>query len=218
MERDRAEPEAVRAVAAAEAGNCSDSRAHAVVYGLRNERDEAQLTRVIGAISRADPDFSRAFASALLDQAKEDCPHLTRAQAALGSLPDALACAAERTLYDEHGSNLGRVDLIFETADPDPFALVVENKLYSGYGEAQLTRYQAALRVVRGHGGRGGLLALTRDVPTLANYARTTRGGLVPSAGRGSFHDSGRCLSRMRVSQSNGSCCSMSLTSKEISV
>ena len=55
---------------------------------------------------------------------------------------------------------------MFESADDDAFVLVVENKLFSGFGPDQLKRYQAALRVVRGHGGRGGLIALTRDVPT----------------------------------------------------
>jgi hypothetical protein len=70
------------------------------------------------------------------------------------------------------------VDLIFETADPDPFVLVVENKLYSGYGKAQLSRYQAGLRVVRGHGGRGGLLAMTRDVPTAGELRADDEGWL----------------------------------------
>jgi hypothetical protein len=69
-------------------------------------------------------------------------------------------------LVDDRGTHLGRADLIFDAGEPDAFVLVVENKLYSGFGDDQLARYQAAITVVRGTGGRGGLIALTRDVPT----------------------------------------------------
>lgn len=55
---------------------------------------------------------------------------------------------------------------MFESQDRDAFVLLVENKLFSGFSPDQLERYQAGLRVVRAHGGRGGLIALTRDVPT----------------------------------------------------
>lgn len=155
-----------QALVAAEAGSLADSPAHAFVHGLRVRRDETQLTQVVGAIARTDAGFGRAFVKALVDQAQIDCPHTGPAFAAMGELPSHLVCTTERTLYDEHGGTLGRADLIFEDAAGDPFALVVENKLYATYGERQLERYQAALRLVRGHGGRGGLLSVTRDVPT----------------------------------------------------
>jgi len=81
-------------------------------------------------------------------------------------VPHSVICTSERTLHDRDGKSLGRVDLLFEGRDDNVFVVVVENKLYAGFSSGQLARYQAALRIVRGHGGRGGLVALTRDVPT----------------------------------------------------
>lgn len=153
-------------IAAAQAGPLADSQTHALVHGLRSRRDEAQLTSVIGAIARTDAAFARAFAETLVDHGRENSSATAAAFDALGEVPEAIVCGSERTLYDSVGGSLGRADLVFETTDGDPFVLIVENKLHSAYGDSQLERYRAALRLVRGHGGRGGLMALTRDVPT----------------------------------------------------
>lgn len=151
------------AVAATLSGDLAESPAHAMVHGMRLRRDEAQLTQVVAAIARSDFGFARAFAEALLAQAQLDGKGNQAAFDALGDLPAEVRCAAEITMYDEMGGSLGRVDLLFEDAAREPFTLVVENKLHSGFGPAQLERYQSALRLVR---GGGGLVALTRDVPT----------------------------------------------------
>lgn len=153
-------------VVATLSGGLAESPAHAIVHGLRLRRHEAQLTQVVAAIARTDLGFARAFAEALLAQARLDGEGNQAAFDALGELPEKVRCAAEITMYNEMGGSLGRVDLLFEDAAGEPFTLVVENKLHSGFGPAQLERYQSALRLVRGGGGRGGLLALTRDVPT----------------------------------------------------
>jgi len=143
-----------------------DSKRHAIVQGLRLPGDETQLTNAIAAIARTDDDFARSFVVAVLEQAASDCPDTKAVRSALEHVPHSVICTSERTLHDRDGKSLGRVDLLFEGRDDNVFVVVVENKLYAGFSSGQLARYQAALRIVRGHGGRGGLLALTRDVPT----------------------------------------------------
>ena len=140
---------------------------HALVWGLRSQRDEAQVTNVIAAIAATDADFAFAFAEALVAQAFDDCPHTRAAVQRALPVPKTIHSGRERTLYDRAGSNLGRVDLSFDsTEEGDEYTLLVENKLYSGFGPEQLSRYRAGLRVVRGGGGRGAIIAVTRDVPT----------------------------------------------------
>lgn len=159
---------------APESGGFRRSPAHAIVSGLRKPRDETQLTGVISAIAGTDATFAAGFATALLEQVRIDCPTAgAQIAATLAAVPEQITCASERSLYDERGSRLGRVDLIFESEEDETFVLVVENKLYSGFGHEQLARYQAGLRFVRGSGARrGGLVALTRDVPTSGELAR----------------------------------------------
>jgi hypothetical protein len=143
-----------------------DSKPHAIVQGLRVPGDETQLTNAIAAVARTDAGFARSFVVAVLEQAASDCPDSQAARIALESVPQSVTCKSEKTLYDRAGISLGRVDLLFESRDDEIFVLVIQNKLYAGFASGQLARYQAALRIVRGHGGRGGLVALTRDVPT----------------------------------------------------
>ena len=80
-------------------------------------------------------------------------------------LPEETRCRAEQHLFDPDGS-LGRVDLRFDAAD---FTLLVENKLHSGYGTAQLRRYSTAARSLSAT--RTGLMAVTRNVPTYGEEA-----------------------------------------------
>ncbi|RKQ90930.1 PD-(D/E)XK nuclease superfamily protein [Solirubrobacter pauli] len=147
-------------------GSVERSVAHALVVGLRRPGDEVQLTNVIAAIGAADARFATGFARAVLDQVADDCAYTAAAQERLKPIPDALEVDRERRLSDEDGNRLGRIDLIFEEpGEQSQFTLLVENKLYAGYGPEQLARYHRALREVRKRGGRGGLVAVTRDVP-----------------------------------------------------
>lgn len=152
----------------------SKSARHALVRGLRLPGDERQLTNAIAAIASDDITFATAFVDALLSQVHEDCLHTAAAQERLLPVPRRLRGDRERQLYDRAGGSLGRVDLIFEEADGESeFTLLVENKLYSQFGPGQLDRYHAGLRVIRGRGGRGGLIAVTRDVPTGGELKRS---------------------------------------------
>src|SRR4051794_37839335 len=149
------------------------SAAHAMVRGLRRARDEVQLTNVIAAIASTDSTFATEFVHALLAQAYDDCPATRDAQRRLQPIPERLHGDRERHLYDSNGASLGRVDLIFaEPGDDSRFTLLVENKLYSALGPEQVARYHAGLRVLRGRAGKGGLIAVTRDVPTRGELHR----------------------------------------------
>jgi hypothetical protein len=77
-------------------------------------------------------------------------------------VPPLIGCRAEQHLRDTGDVSLGRVDLRFDGAG---FTLFVENKLYSGYGEEQVTRYLRALKRLPPE-GRTALVAITRSVPT----------------------------------------------------
>lgn len=82
--------------------------------------------------------------------------------AALGAIPAALECRAEVPLTALDGSDLGRVDLLFE--DPDrTFCLLAELKLHSEYGLDQLPRYLRALDAIPAQ--RKALLAVTKVTP-----------------------------------------------------
>jgi hypothetical protein len=70
---------------------------------------------------------------------------------------------------------VGRVDLRFDGAD---FALFVEHKLHSGYGERQVERYLDALGALPPERARAGLIAVTRDIPGYGEPPATTPGWL----------------------------------------
>lgn len=124
------------------------------------------MTNVIAAIAATDETFATSFVKALLAQAAEDCTLTAEAQKRLGPVPARLVGDRERRLFGEQDEALGIVDLIFEEpGDNSEFTLLVENKLYSGFGPEQLSNYRAAVVAVRQRGGRGGLIAVTRDVP-----------------------------------------------------
>jgi hypothetical protein len=67
------------------------------------------------------------------------------------------------------------VDLRFDGGDD--FTLLVENKLFSGFGGEQLERYHAALRALP-EGRRAGLITITRDVPSYGELDAGTDGWL----------------------------------------
>jgi hypothetical protein len=135
----------------------------AVIWGLRRQRDEAQLTQVIAEVARADRRFAGAFVELLLDTAaKGSQPENVRRLSDSG-VPQELGCRAEAHLRDTGDASLGRVDLRFDGVDD--FTLFVENKLYSGYGHEQVNRYLAALDGLPPE-RRSGLVSVTRNVPT----------------------------------------------------
>jgi hypothetical protein len=79
-----------------------------------------------------------------------------------GGIPAELECRAEQSLGED-----GRIDLRF---DGPELTLLVENKLYSGYGHEQVRRYLRAVRRLPS-GTRSALIAVTRAVPTCGEPA-----------------------------------------------
>jgi hypothetical protein len=136
---------------------------HALIRGLRLRAHEAQLTQAVAAVAASDPRFASAFVGLVLDVARADSRHSANVTA-MGIPPPQLDCRAEESVYDEHDLGLGRVDLRFDGGED--FTLLVENKLFSGFGHEQLNRYQAALEFLPEERRRSGLVAITRDVPT----------------------------------------------------
>jgi hypothetical protein len=130
---------------------------------MRTPGKEGQLTQVLAVVAQSDPQFAAAFVELVLRVAHSDSRHRANVQL-MGSPPKELTCRAEHSVYDEYDLGLGRVDLRFDGGDD--FTLFVENKLYAGFGAAQLARYQAALKVLPDERKRAGLLAITRDVPS----------------------------------------------------
>lgn len=149
------------------------SPAHAVVAALRVPTNEAQLTRVVGALGHTDPAFASAFVSAVLALASRNAQY-AEAVAALGVVPDELECHAEHTVYDRDDWTLGRVDLRFDGED---FTLLIENKLHSGFGPEQLERYREALQLLPAD-RRAALVAVTRDVPSIGELTPGTQNWL----------------------------------------
>lgn len=141
--------------------------AHALLQGLRYTGDEVQLTSVVAGVAAIDETFATRFAHAVLEQVAQDCAYTKAAQERLNPVPARLRCDTERALTGPAGEGLGRVDLVFESLeDPPNFTLLVENKLFAGFGPEQMKRYHESLRALRKRGGQGGLVAITRDVPT----------------------------------------------------
>jgi hypothetical protein len=122
--------------------------AHALIRGLRSRGSEAELTQAIASVLAADARAAAAFARIVLSAApREGATHVA-------VVSDTLLCRAEHTLAE------GRVDLEF--SDPQRlWQLIVEIKLYAGYGHEQIQRYLRSLGAERTL-----VAAITRDVPT----------------------------------------------------
>jgi hypothetical protein len=146
----------------------------AVLRGLRLTGDEAQFTRVIASVAGSDPRFAARFVQLVLDVARLDGRHRANVTR-LGEVPSELVCLSEHRIHDEHDIDLGRVDLRFDGGDD--FTLLIENKLYSGFGHQQLERYHAALATLP-PGRSAGLIAITRDVPSYGELDAGTDGWL----------------------------------------
>ncbi|MGA9762622.1 MAG: PD-(D/E)XK nuclease family protein [Gaiellaceae bacterium] len=123
---------------------------HALLRGLREGGDEAELTRVLAALFQEEPELAASFVKLVLDV----CPHRKRVDSA--ELPDQLVCVAEETVSE------GRADLSF-TDGSGGWHVIVENKLYSGYGRDQIGRY---LRSFHDNAIHTVVAAVTRDVPS----------------------------------------------------
>ena len=145
----------------------------ALLRALRHPRDEAQFTQVLAAVASVDSRFAAAFVD-LVVSAAEAHARRKAAQSLRGDgLPDVFRCRAEENLAGPIGG-LGRVDMRFDGGE---VTLLVENKLHSGYGREQLSRYLRALDSLPPSDTRSGLVAITRNVPTLgeadvANHPR----------------------------------------------
>jgi hypothetical protein len=135
-----------------------------LLRGLRNRRDEAQVTQVVATIAADDPKFAAAFARLLV--ASADAQPGRRPRLRPDDIPKAMRCRSEQALKDEKDLGLGRVDLRFDGEHDDGrgVTLFVENKLHSGYGEEQLEGYLKALAVLPPD-RESGLVAVTRDIP-----------------------------------------------------
>jgi hypothetical protein len=134
----------------------------ALLESLRRPGDEAQLTQVIKVVAERDPAFAAGFAKTVVSGVPR-----ASARKTLGSVPDRLQCTAEVHLDNLAGEDKGFVDLKFEDADAG-FLLLVELKLYSGYGFEQLQRYLDGLKAQTSP--RSALAAITRDVPRYGEW------------------------------------------------
>ena len=122
---------------------------------------------MIAAVASGDALFTYELAALLVASAPP-----TAQKHELGRVPEILECRAEETLYAVGGTSYGRVDLRFENADVD-FTLLAELKLFADYGPEQTQRYLDALRDLP-PGGRRGLIAVTRNVPSAGEPAAGT--------------------------------------------
>ena len=125
-----------------------------LLRALRDPGDEAQFTRVIAAVAGEDPVFAARLAEILVNAAP--------AGRAVGALPTRLRCRSEVVLRDARGREVGQVDLVFDDEDGE-VCLLVELKLHSAYGIAQLPRYLSGLATIEA--SRKGLLAVTKNTP-----------------------------------------------------
>jgi hypothetical protein len=131
--------------------------AHALLWGLRRQADEAQLTQAVAAVAQVDRQFGARFVELVLDAAENRALAANVRTFRAEGLPGELDCRAEESLGEE-----GRVDLRFDAPN---LTLFVENKLYSGYGHDQVQRYLRAVRRLP-RGTNSALVAVTRAVPT----------------------------------------------------
>jgi hypothetical protein len=113
---------------------------------LRYTDDEVQFGRVIAGVCQ-DPAVAREFVRGVISTAKGGDPALRRR---LRRIPSDVTCIDEQILQVRVGRNAsraramkaGRVDLAF--AAPNGWQLIVELKLASRFGRAQLARYQSS--------------------------------------------------------------------------
>jgi hypothetical protein len=118
-------------------------------------------------MARADAEFARDFVQLVVDTAERDGAKDNARRFSDRGIPPDISCRAEEHLRDTDDIGLGRVDLRF---DGTLFTLFVENKLYSGYGDEQVSRYLRALKRLPPE-GRSALVAITRTVPTYGEPA-----------------------------------------------
>jgi len=123
---------------------------HALIAGLRHGRSETELTRALASVFAAEPPLGASFLKLVLEHAPRS------GSVDLSGLPaEELECRAEQ-LLDE-----GRADLSFTDA-AGRWHVIVEIKVYAGYGPDQVDRYLRSLPPVK----HGVVVAVTRDVPT----------------------------------------------------
>ncbi len=122
---------------------------HALLSGLREAGSETELTRVLASLFGADPVMAGAFVRLAVSEAPRGM------NIDLGDLPAMLSCVAEKAVSE------GRADLSF-TDQEGRWHVIVENKVYAGYGHDQIRRYLRSLDGTE----RGVVVAITRDVPT----------------------------------------------------
>jgi hypothetical protein len=126
---------------------------HALIRGLRNRESETELTQAIAAVLSEEPAMAAAFVRHVISRA----PHGDRID--VSGLPPELQCDAEQAIAE------GRADLSFHDA-ARRWQIVVELKIYAGYGHEQIVRYLRSLP----DSSRAALVAVTRDVPTYGDY------------------------------------------------
>jgi len=127
---------------------------HALIRALRDTSSETELTRALAAVLDAEPEMAAEFVRLVVRKA----PHGDRVD--LDALPARLGCSAEDKVAE------GRADLTF--ADEEHrWHVIVELKIYAGYGHDQIGRY---LRSFRRSADRFVLAAITRDAPTYGDY------------------------------------------------
>jgi hypothetical protein len=121
----------------------------AIIRGLRQRRNEPQLTQALAALFEAEPKVASAFVRLLL--CPPGRPDLA-GRVDLSDLPSQLVCTPEEVTRD------GRLDLRFRQAEWD---VIVELKIDAGFGFEQLDRYLNSLSASR----HAHLVAVTRDLP-----------------------------------------------------
>jgi hypothetical protein len=126
---------------------------HALIRGLRNRGSETELTRALAAVFSEEPSMAAAFVRHVISKA----PHGDRID--LSRLPLELECDAERAVAE------GVADLSFRDA-ARRWQVIVELKIYAGYGHHQIERYLRSLP----DPPHAALIAVTRDVPTYGDY------------------------------------------------
>ncbi|MFN2471800.1 MAG: hypothetical protein ABR583_12605, partial [Gaiellaceae bacterium] len=129
---------------------------HSIIVGLREPRNEPELTRVLAAIFASDPALAGQFVKTVLAHSKR--PNDSR----WPELPSRFDCRSE--VYIGQGD---RVDLEF-TDPASAWRVLVELKIDAGYGFDQIKRYLCCLdRADK----RQVLVSITRDEPKYGDPA-----------------------------------------------
>lgn len=124
------------------------------------------MTRAVIALAQADQSFARGLMTALLQSTTRG-----RELDLASKLSGKVHCYGERSLFNQRGTNLGRVDIVLEQTD---MTLFVEVKLHSDYGVHQLDRYMRGIRPERGD----YLIAVTRNISRFIEPPTGTPGWL----------------------------------------